>query len=245
MKIDETDNQLEKKYVQLWIKKKVNFPFMFVIDLLRKKWKISHLLSEKDSYDKATDIHKAFLSSLEQENEKYLRSEEANKYFSLLHAVIKFDQSDSYKRKVMMEILSEAPINRYHNDIANIMSIFEFEREWLHSLSFYIATDKILVPKELVTTKQFPEKIREMVGVFTIDLLKAMGKGYQNYTYMQIGEKLFGDKTAELNLTDEELGQYDDKLEERIKKYRSRFRSKDYAVILTKELADNLKLLFS
>ena len=34
-------------------------------------------------------------------------------------------------------------------------------------------------------------------------------------------EKLFGDKTAELNLTDEELGQYDDKLEERIKKYRS------------------------
>lgn len=238
-----TKNELEERYKRIWLETKLNASFIFAVNLLREKWKIKCPSTLVSDFASSEANYQGFITSLRQQNDKYLQSE-IHQFIPAITEVLVLEISDYHKSNIILLILSKAPESRFLSDMETFTTIFDFGKEWKYSLSFYIVTDQITVPYHEPKQERISNKIQLMTNIFYLDVLKRMKKPkHKNITDLNIGQRLV--ENISDSATDEELINFDRKLQNKIKKNRERFRQTGYFIPLTKARQSNLKQLFS
>lgn len=235
-------DSVEEKYRLLWAMDKVNAPFMYAVNLIRKKWGLPLFTAEFSTYEQAHHAYKIFMESLDEVSaEEY--SHNYQKYNILVEALRRTNKINEYS---IRGTLNDLPTIQYVNDIERLCDLFFFHKHWLFSLSFYIATNKIMVPKNSYLKDNIPpQPIVEQIKIFICDLDKKTNPNSSIKTDKDIGKLLYKIPVNPKDNDKKRTSFWEDIFSKRVKTYRSRYKKSRYFVLLPPDIKAALDSLFS
>ena len=235
-------DSVEEKYRLLWAMDKVNAPFMYAVNLIRKKWGLPLFTAEFSTYEQAHHAYKIFMESLDEVSaEEY--SHNYQKYNILVEALRRTNKINEYS---IRGTLNDLPTIQYVNDIERLCDLFFFHKHWLFSLSFYIATNKIMMPKDSYLKDNIPpQPIVEQIKIFICDLDKKTNPNSSIKTDKDIGKLLYKIPVNPKDNDKKRTSFWEDIFSKRVKTYRSRYKKSRYFVLLPPDIKAALDSLFS
>lgn len=249
-------------YRKLWLKLKVDAPFMLYVTKMQAERGMSLQVKSNDYWETYTN----YLNSLRAEDQKYIDSDEFKQLWPIIDKINALNLSEESKKTIVLNLYSNTPSLKFKQEIKSLLK-FGFEDFWLQSLAVYIVTDKIVPPFEnksrncptaraiqdwkifiLSTHKDAQHSLLKKKGYKSKDIAK-MTKAKLNdvlpykiiHGNIDIAQKVFGDWYDDV-LKDEELRKKGQQMENRIKKRYERFK-KVFVDLTDKDmdLLNNLK----
>ena len=227
---------IEDRYRLLWTMDKVNAPFMYAVNLIRKKWGLPLFTAEFSTYEQAHHAYKIFMESLDEVSaEEY--SHNYQKYNILVEALRRTNKINEYS---IRGTLNDLPTIQYVNDIERLCDLFFFHKHWLFSLSFYIATNKIMVPKNSYLKDNIPpQNIVEQIKIFICDLDKKTNVNSSIKKDRDIVRQIY-----DIPINQKDTSYWEDIYLNKVKTYRNRYKESRCFVLLTPVIESALNSLF-
>ena len=191
-------------YRKLWLRLKVDAPFMLQITKLQKDWNLPLIIDSKDIWK----VYTQYLDSLRIKDKGYFEGEEFKKIAPIVSSVFNLNLPDEVTRTVFGNLLYNLPSIKFKRAVKELLKRFDFEDFWLQSLSVYIVTDKIYPPFEERSKDCPPEHVIEDWKIFILtakkmaqhDFLKKQGLTTKQISELEENTDKLPDKLIHSNL---------------------------------------------
>lgn len=131
-------------YRKLWLKLRVDFPFMLHITKIQTE----RDLPLSGGHKKVWVNYRKYLDSLRTNNDLFFKSDEYKKIAPITSSVFELNLPKEIEKPIITNLLYNVPSAKFIREIKELQARFDFEDFWFQSLIVYLITDKIYPPYE-------------------------------------------------------------------------------------------------
>lgn len=255
---DEEFSQLEKEnheanYRKLWLKLKVDAPFMVHLTKIQQDFDLPITVNSKDPWEDYTN----YLDSLRQQDKAYFKSEEFKQIAPIINSIFILNLPDKVKREIFRNLLYNLPSIKFKKAVKELLKKFEFEDFWLQTLAVNLVTDKILPPYEQRSKDCPPEHVTEDWMIFMLSVQKKAqhdflkSQGYKQKDIAKIYKLKISDKLPDkiihsnLNIAQKVWGDWEDLCKDKSKSDLVKQRNKRFSKFFVNLSDEDMKVLES